>query len=273
MRLLFLGDVVGKPGRRALAALLPSWRREERYDLVVANAENAAGGFGLTSSVAEELFRAGVDILTLGNHAFAQREVTSLLEREPRVLRPANYPAGVPGRGGDVFAVGEKRLAVLNLLGRVFLDPLDDPFAVAEREVARLKETTPFVVVDFHAEATSEKVAMGWFLAGKASAVIGTHTHVQTADERILPGGTAYITDVGMCGPRDGVLGVEREAVLHRFRTHLPVRFSVAGGPVVVAAVGLEFGPDGTAREIRRYQLNFFREEGSEKKRNFGQEN
>ena len=255
MRLLFLGDVVGRPGRRALAALLPSWREEEHYDFVMANAENAAGGFGLTPSVAGELFRAGVDVLTLGNHAFANREVTPLLESEPRVLRPANYPAGVPGRGGGIFPFGEERVAVLNLLGRVFLDPLDDPFSVAEREVERLKATTPFVVVDFHAEATSEKVAMGWFLDGKASAVIGTHTHVQTADERILPRGTAYITDVGMCGPRDGILGVEREAVIRRFRTQMPARFSVAAGPVVVAAVGLHLASDGRALEIKRYQL------------------
>ncbi|MCL6614351.1 MAG: TIGR00282 family metallophosphoesterase [Firmicutes bacterium] len=256
MRLLFLGDVVGRPGRRALATLLPSWREEEQYDFVLANAENAAGGFGLTPSVAGELFRAGVDVLTLGNHAFANREVTPLLENEPRVLRPANYPAGVPGRGGGIFPFGEARVAVLNLLGRVFLDPLDDPFAVAEREVERLKATTPFVVVDFHAEATSEKVAMGWFLDGKASAVIGTHTHVQTADERILPRGTAYITDVGMCGPRDGILGVEREAVIRRFRTQMPARFSVAAGPVVVAAVGLHLASDGRALEIKRYQLH-----------------
>ncbi|MGE5549830.1 MAG: TIGR00282 family metallophosphoesterase [Bacteroidota bacterium] len=256
MRLLFLGDVVGKPGRRVVRAVLPALREEGRYDVVVANAENAAGGFGLTPSVAAELFDAGVDFITLGNHAFANREVMPLLDTEPRVLRPANYPPGAPGRGQVVFTLkGGLRLGVLNLLGRVFLEPLDDPFALAERALPGLREATPFVIVDFHAEATSEKIAFGWFADGLASAVVGTHTHVQTADERILPGGTGFITDVGMCGPTDGVLGVDRALVLHKFRAQLPVRFETASGPSALAAVGLEFDTEGRAIWIGRLQV------------------
>lgn len=256
MHILFLGDIVGKPGRRAVSGMLPELLARGHYDAVVANAENAAGGFGLTRNAAEELFQAGVDVLTLGNHAFANREVLPLLEENPRILRPANYPPGAPGRGSGVFQVrGGGRLGILNLLGRVFLDPLDDPFATADRELSAMRSETPFLLVDFHAEATSEKIAMGWHLAGKASAIIGTHTHVQTADERILPGGTGYITDVGMCGPTDGVLGVEREIVLRKFRTQMPVRFEVAKGPVALAGLDLVLDADGRARTIERLLL------------------
>ena len=261
MRLLFLGDVVGKPGRRAVRTVLPELRARGRYDAVIANGENAAGGFGLTPSVAQEFWRAGVDLITLGNHAFANREVVTLLETEPRVIRPANYPAGAPGRGSGVFAVAGRMLGVLNLLGRIFLEPLDDPFVVAERELAALRAETPFVVVDFHAEATSEKLAMGWFLDGRASAVVGTHTHVQTADERILPRGTGYITDVGMCGPIDGILGVERELVLQKLRTQLPVRFEVAGGPASINALALEFDEEGRTAWLERLRIAVERDE------------
>ncbi|MGE5529239.1 MAG: TIGR00282 family metallophosphoesterase [Patescibacteria group bacterium] len=256
LRLLFIGDVVGKPGRRAVRSILPAWREREGFDLVLANAENAAGGFGLTPPVAAELFEAGVDFLTLGNHAFANRDVAGLLANEPRVIRPANYPAGAPGRGAALHdAGGGRRLGILNLLGRVFMEPLDDPFAVGERELARLRAETPFLLVDFHAEATSEKLAFGWFADGKASAVVGTHTHIQTADERILPQGTGYITDVGMSGPRDGVLGIEKSLIVRKFQTQLPVRFEVAGGPAGIDALGLDLDGAGRTIGIRRYKV------------------
>lgn len=252
MRILFVGDVHGKPGRRAVARRVPALRRELGVDFVVANAENSAGGVGLTAKTAAELFEAGVDVLTGGNHTWAKREVYELLDSDPRLVRPANYPPGVPGHGSTVLRRGGLALAVLNLQGRVFMDPLDDPFRVAQAEVERLRQQTPFVLVDFHAEATSEKMAMGYYLDGRVTAVVGTHTHVQTADERVLPGGTAYITDVGMTGPRDGVIGVDREAILQRFLTQLPARFEVAAGPVQFNAVLVEADGDGRATAIRR---------------------
>lgn len=253
LRLLFLGDIVGRPGRRILASALPRWRERDGYDAVVANGENAAGGFGLTPGTAAEIFDAGVDLITLGNHAFANREIVALLENEPRVLRPANYPAGAPGRGAGVFTVGGgRRLGLLNLLGRVFMEPLDDPFAMAPRELAKLRAETPYVLVDFHAEATAEKIAFGWHVDGLASAVVGTHTHVPTADGRILPGGTGYITDAGMCGPTEGVLGVDREIVVRKFLTQLPARFETAGGPAAMQGVRIELDEQGRTVRIER---------------------
>ncbi len=249
-----MGDVHGSPGRRAVARWVPALRRELEVDFVVANAENSAGGAGLTPETAAELFRSGVDALTGGNHTWAKREAYGLLDSDVRVVRPANYPPGAPGQGSTVLDRGGRKLAVLNLQGRVFMDPLDDPFRVARAEVERLRRLTPFVLVDFHAEATSEKVAMGYFLDGQVTAVVGTHTHVQTADERVLPGGTAYITDVGMTGPRDGVIGVDRDAILQRFLTQLPVRFEVASGPLQFNAVLVEADPSGRATTIRRIQ-------------------
>lgn len=247
-----MGDVHGRPGRRAVARRVPSLRRELEVDFVVANAENSAGGVGLTPQTAAELFAAGVDALTGGNHTWAKREAYELLNSDPRVVRPANYPPGVPGQGSTVIRRGGAALAVLNLQGRVFMEPLDDPFRVAREEVDRLRELTPFVLVDFHAEATSEKLALGYFLDGRVTAVVGTHTHVQTADERVLPGGTAYITDVGMTGPRDGVIGMDRDAILQRFLLQLPVRFEVASGAVQFNAVLVEADASGRATSIRR---------------------
>lgn len=247
-----MGDVHGRPGRRAVARRVPSLRRELGVDFVVANAENSAGGVGLTPQTAGELFAAGVDALTGGNHTWAKREAYGLLDSDPRVVRPANYPPGVPGQGSTVIRRGGAALAVLNLQGRVFMEPLDDPFRVARAEVDRLRELTSFVLVDFHAEATSEKLALGYFLDGKVTAVVGTHTHVQTADERVLPGGTAYITDVGMTGPRDGVIGMDRDAILQRFLLQLPVRFEVASGAVQFNAVLVEADASGRATSIRR---------------------
>lgn len=252
MRILFVGDVHGRPGRRAVARRVPALRREWQVDFVVANAENSAGGVGLTPQTAAELFEAGVDALTGGNHTWAKREAYELLDADPRLVRPANYPPGVPGHGSTVLRRGGLALAVLNLQGRIFMDPLDDPFRVARAEVDRLRKETPFILVDFHAEATSEKIAMGYYLDGQVTAVVGTHTHVQTADERVLPGGTAYITDVGMTGPRDGVIGVDREAILQRFLTQLPIRFEVATGPVQFSAVLVEADSSGRATTIRR---------------------
>jgi 2',3'-cyclic-nucleotide 2'-phosphodiesterase len=253
MNLLFIGDIVGRPGRRAVAQWVPALRRELEADFVIANGENSAGGFGITPQTFEEITSAGVDVVTGGNHIWHTREAPALLDSEPRILRPANYPAGAPGRGAGVFAARAARVGVLNLEGRVFMEPLASPFECAREEAERLRAETPVILVDFHAEATSEKAALAWHLDGRVSAVVGTHTHVQTADERILPGGTAFITDAGMTGPRDSVIGMSREIVLQRFLTLMPVRFEVASGPAQLNAVLIEVDPgSGRALAIRR---------------------
>jgi metallophosphoesterase (TIGR00282 family) len=256
VKILFIGDVTGKPGRKILADRLPGLRRSYGVDVVVANGENAAGGKGLTAGVAAELFAAGVDGLTGGNHIWQNREAYDLLDADPRVVRPGNYPPGVPGRGAAVItAAGGARLGVLNLQGRVFMSHIDDPFRAGREQAGVLRAQVPVVLVDIHAEATSEKVAMGWYLDGRVSAVVGTHTHVQTADERILPGGTAYITDAGMTGPRDGIIGMAREGILERFLTQLPIRFEVAPGPVQLNGVIITVAGDGRATAIERVQI------------------
>ncbi len=252
MKILFIGDVTGKPGRRILKALLPQLRRRHGAALVIANGENAAGGMGITEETAEEIFGAGVDVITGGNHSWRNRDAYAFLDAHPRVLRPANYPPGAPGRGAATVEANGTTVGVLNLQGRVFMGELDDPFRAADHHVGELRRTTQVILVDFHAEATSEKIAMGWHLDGKVSAVAGTHTHVQTADERILPGGTAYITDVGMTGPRDGVIGMDREVILEHFRSGLPSRFTVAGGVTQLNAVAIEVDGDGRAQTIER---------------------
>jgi len=246
--------VVGRPGRRAVRALLKGLVARHQVDFTIANGENAAGGLGITRATAAELLDAGVQVITTGNHIWRQREAAQLVEEEPRVLRPANFPSACPGRGGAVFTTARGRtVAVLNLLGRVFMEPLDCPFAATDRELGPLQERTKVVLVDMHAEATSEKMAMGWYLDGRASAVLGTHTHVQTSDERLLPRGTAYITDVGLTGPRDAVLGVSAKPVLERFQTGMPRRFELAPGPVVLNAVVVDIDEEtGTARSIQR---------------------
>lgn len=240
LRCLFLGDIVGHPGRAAVRVLLPSLRQQYQAELVVANVENAAGGFGITGPVAEELHDAGIDVMTTGNHVWDKKEVYGFLESCPYLVRPANYPPGVPGRGTLLHRLPGLSVGVVNLSGRAFLDCLDDPFRLAPELVAPLRRETPLIIVDFHAEATAEKVALGWHLDGQVSAVLGTHTHVPTADARILPGGTAYITDVGMVGPRDSVLGMDTATILQRFRTQLPLRFPVAEGPVLLCAAYFE---------------------------------
>lgn len=254
MKILVVGDVTGKPGRRILKLLLPQLRRQHGATLVIANGENAAGGMGITEETAGELFAAGVDLITGGNHTWRNRDAYVLLDAHPRILRPANYPPGAPGRGAATVEVNGVAVGVLNLQGRVFMSELDDPFRAADLAVAELRLRTPVIVVDFHAEATSEKVAMGWHLDGKVSAVLGTHTHVQTADERILPGGTAYVTDIGMTGPRDGVIGMDREVILEHFRSGLPTRFTVAGGVAQLNGVVIDVDGDGRAQAIERIQ-------------------
>ena len=238
MRLLFVGDVVGKPGRRALVRVLPRLVDEERADYVVVNVENMAGGFGVTPDVLDELAELPIHCYTTGNHVWDKKEVVDLFRREPRLLRPANYPAGNPGVGVHVGeTAGGVRVATLHLEGQVFMKNVDSPFRVAERLLAELPKGVRVVFVDFHAEATSEKQALGHFLDGKVSAVVGTHTHVPTADERILAGGTAFLTDAGMTGPYDGVIGFKAEKVLQRFLLQVPIGFEVAKRDVRVAGV------------------------------------
>lgn len=256
MRILFLGDVVGKPGLRAVRRVLPRLIDRERLALVIANCENVAGGAGVDHRGVEDLLAAGVDVLTSGNHVWRVKEASDFVAQQPRLLRPANFPPSVPGRGWTTCETADgTQVGVLNLIGRVFMDSLDCPFRCAQDLLPELRARARVIVVDMHAEATSEKGAMGWCLAGKVSAVLGTHTHVQTADERILPGGTAYVTDVGMCGPRDSVIGVKRELAIRRFITHLPVKFEVASGPVVVQGAFVDIDPDtGEAQRVERLQ-------------------
>ncbi len=256
MRILFLGDVVGKPGRRALIATVPRLIDRERLDLVIANAENESGGMGVDPRGAQELLDAGVDVLTSGNHVWRRRAIVEFMGRTSRLLRPANFPPGVPGRGWMVCetAAGTP-VAVVNLIGRVFMDAVDCPFRTIESLLPQVRARARVIVVDMHAEATSEKLAMGWFLAGKVSAVVGSHTHVPTADERVLPGGTGFITDAGMCGPVDSVLGIDKDLILRRFLTHMPVKFEVASGRSVVQGVLVDVDADtGQAQAMRRVQ-------------------
>lgn len=254
MRILFIGDIVGRPGRGAVGALVPTLRSELRIDFVIANGENAAGGMGITADVTRELLAAGIDVITTGNHVWRNKGVREIIDREPRLLRPANYPPGDPGTGTGLFSLPDgRRVAVLNLCGRTFMDAIDCPFQAAEREVPALRAQTPVVVVDMHAEATSEKQAMAWMLDGQVSAVVGTHTHVETADEHVMPGGTGYITDVGMTGPERSILGMNGDSIVTRFRSRMPIKFEVAGGRVALCAVALEVDhQNGTVSEIRR---------------------
>ena len=241
MKILFIGDIVGKPGRRAIRDLLPMIIEEGRIDFVIANCENAAAGFGVTEEIIEELYRAHINVLTSGNHIWDKKEVMDFVEDYEALLRPANYPQGVPEWGSVVMPIpGGAHIGVINLAGRVFMNPLDCPFRTADREIEKLKKRTSVIIVDIHAEATSEKIAMGWYLDGRVTAVLGTHTHVQTADERILPGGTAYITDVGMTGPFDSVIGIKKDTILQRFLLQIPTKFDVAKGPAVLEGAIIE---------------------------------
>ncbi|BCS81553.1 TIGR00282 family metallophosphoesterase [Anaerocellum diazotrophicum] len=229
MRFLAIGDVVGRPGRNILKSTLSKLKENYKIDVVIANCENAAGGNGLTKKVADDLFSIGIDVMTMGNHVWANKEIFTFIENESRIIRPANYPEGTtPGRGYNVFEKNGIKFAVINLCGRVFMENLDCPFRKIDEILTKIE--CPIIIVDFHAEATSEKIALGFYVDGRVSCLYGTHTHVQTADEKILPNGTAYITDIGMTGPYDSVLGVDKDIVIQKFTTLLPVRFEVAKG-------------------------------------------
>jgi metallophosphoesterase (TIGR00282 family) len=255
MNVLFIGDIVGAPGRRAVEELLP--RLVDRYsiDLVVANGENASGGLGITPMIADQLFSQGIDILTSGNHIWKHKEILPYLEETDRLLRPANYPAENPGRGFTIVeTAGGEAAAVVNLEGRVFMNPLECPFRTADQVLASLAREVKIILVDMHAEATSEKLALGWYLDGRVSAVVGTHTHVQTADERVLPGGTGYISDAGMTGPVDSVIGMKREIILERFLSQRPQPFKVATQNVQLQGVVLKLDSRGRCAAISRVQ-------------------
>jgi 2',3'-cyclic-nucleotide 2'-phosphodiesterase len=256
VKLLFVGDVVGSPGRHALESLLPELRERHEPDFVVVNGENSAGGLGITPKIARSWFDdARVDVVTLGNHAYRHPEVYEYLDSEDRIIRPANWPKADPGHGYTVVQGDAGRLAVVNLAGVVFLDPARSPFAEADAVLAELRDRADWTLVDFHAEATSEKVAMGWHLDGRVTACVGTHTHVPTTDARVLPGGTAYISDVGMTGPRGGVIGMDREAALRRFRSMVPSKLSTSQEDPWLNAVVIEAGDDGRATSIEQVLL------------------
>lgn len=275
--LLFIGDIVGKPGRRITREALPFLVRRHGVDLVVANVENAAGGNGITRETGEALRDHGVEVMTTGNHVWDKKEAIAYIEHEPRLLRPANYPPGVPGKGHYVARLGASAgagagvgVGVVNVMGRIFMNPLDNPFSVVREQIATVRrQDARIVLVDFHAEATSEKKAMGWHLDGEATAVVGTHTHVQTADERILPKGTAYITDVGMTGPHDSIIGVDPRPALKRFLDGMPAKFDTARANPRLNAVLVTADPEsGRARTIERLDLSAddvaaFREQGA----------
>ncbi|MEN6315309.1 MAG: TIGR00282 family metallophosphoesterase [Clostridiaceae bacterium] len=237
MKVLFIGDIVGGPGRKAAREMISVIRKEMPFDYCIANGENAAGGTGITGAVAQELYKDGIDALTMGNHTWSKREITNFIDSDPKIVRPANYPKELPGKGSIIV---DGKLGIVNLLGRVYMDNVDCPFRALDRELEYLKSKVKVVLVDMHAEATSEKCAIAWHADGRVSCVLGTHTHVQTADERILPCGTSFITDVGMTGPHEGIIGVDRDIVLEKFLTCMPVRFELAKGIVQFNAVHME---------------------------------
>ena len=257
MNILMVGDVYGEPGRQAVTKLLPRLRQEHAIDFAVVNVENAAGGFGVTAPIARQILEAGADVLTSGNHIWDKKEIVEYITKENLLLRPANFPAGTPGVGHVTVKCGPHKVAVLNLMGRVFMLPIDCPFRAADAILPELRKDTPIILVDMHAEATSESLAMGWYLDGRVSAVVGTHRHVQTADERVLTGGTAYITDLGLTGPTDGVIGVDRDQIIQRFLQQMPIRFETAKGPAALQGVVITLDrPDtGRASSIRRIRI------------------
>jgi hypothetical protein len=259
MKILFIGDIVGKPGRDAACGLVPLLRKEYGLDFVIANAENIAGGSGITGSTAKELFESKIDVLTSGDHIWKKKEIIEIINSDKRILRPLNFPPGAPGSGWEIFKLDNgTKIGVINLLGRVFMDPLECPFRQAMQAVENISKETPIIIVDVHAEATSEKMALGWYLDGRVSAVLGTHTHIQTADERLLLNGTAYITDVGMTGPYDSVIGRRIEDVLERFIGAVPVRFEVASDNIKLCGAIVEIeDKTGRAVSIKRIQRGF----------------
>jgi hypothetical protein len=260
MRLLFLGDIVGRPGRQAVIEALPGLRRRYALDFVAINGENAAGGFGITEPILEEILEAGADVVTLGNHAFDQKEALVFIERQPRLLRPINYPPGTPGRGAGIFKTqAGADVLVVNAMGRIFMPELDDPFRAVDAELTacRLKQGADAILIDFHAEATSEKQALGYFIDGRASVVVGTHTHAPTSDHRVLPNGTAFISDIGMCGDYNSVLGMDVEEPISRFLTKVPrQRFEPASGPGTLSGLAVEIDDEtGLARACSALRL------------------
>src|SRR2546426_1394538 len=256
MNILMVGDVFGEPGRRALQTLLPGRKRARAIGCTVVNVESAGAGFGVTPQMCRDFQEQGVDVMTSGNHIWDRKEIVEYIVKENLLLRPANFPPGTPGVGSVTVKCGPHRVAVLNLMGRVFMQPNDCLFQKADELVPQLRRETPIILVDMHCEATSESQAMGWYLDGRVSAVVGTHRHVQTADERVLPGGTAYITDLGMTGPTEGVIGVDRDLIPQRFLTQMPVRFEPAKGPAALHGVVIAIDPEtGRATDIRRLRV------------------
>jgi 2',3'-cyclic-nucleotide 2'-phosphodiesterase len=256
MRVLMVGDVYGEPGRAAIQTLLPRLREQHAINLAVVNVENSAGGFGVTPPMAKAFLEQGVDVMTTGNHVWDKKEIVPHIVKDNLLLRPANFPEGTPGVGYVTVKAGPYRVGVVNLMGRVFMNPIDCPFRKADEIVAVLRKETPIILVDMHAEATSETLAMGWYLNGRVTAVVGTHRHVQTADERVLPGGTAYITDLGLTGPTDGVIGVDRDQIIQRFITQMPMKFETANGPAALHGAVITLDPEtGRATDIERLRV------------------
>lgn len=255
MKVLFIGDIVGSPGRKAVKQCIGEVHKEYSFDYCIANGENTAGGSGITCVIAKELYGYGINCITMGNHTWSKKEITNFIDDDTKIIRPANYPSELPGRGSVII---DGRLGVINLLGRVYMEPLDCPFRTLDRELENIKKHVKAVIIDMHAEATSEKCALAWYADGRVSAVLGTHTHVQTADERILPFGTAFLSDVGMTGPHEGIIGVDRDIILEKFRYSMPVRFEVAKGKVQFNAVMLEIDEiTGQAVDISRISKVF----------------
>lgn len=258
MNILLIADIMGKPGRWAVSQILPELKKIYQIDFTIANVENAAGGFGLTKEIAQKIHSYGVDCLTSGNHIWDRKDIYPYLNESLRILRPANYPPDVPGRGAALFdSKNHSKIGVINIQGKVYIKEIDCPFRIAEKEIEKLKKETKIIILDLHAEATSEKMALGWYLDGKVSAVLGTHTHVQTADEIILPQGTAYITDVGMTGPHDSVIGITKEDAIARFLTQIPRRFTLADRDIKFCGALVKIDPDsGKALSIERIKID-----------------
>ncbi|MCC5464465.1 TIGR00282 family metallophosphoesterase [Pelosinus baikalensis] len=258
MNVMMIGDICGQPGRRTAAHYIPLLKKKYNLDLIIANGENSAGGVGITAHVLEELLELGIDCITTGNHVWDKKEVFNFIDTEKRLIRPANYPPGTPGKGYHILSMNNYKIAVINLLGRVFMPPIDCPFRTADQILSEIKDRCEIIIIDFHAEATSEKLALGYYLDGQVSCIVGTHTHIQTADERILPEGTAFISDIGMVGSWNSILGVDKEPVIQKFLTGLPTKFTVASGSeTIFCAVIIKIDPStNKISEIIRIQEN-----------------
>ena len=252
MKILFIGDIVGGPGRKAAKSVIPSLRKELCIDYCIANGENAAGGSGITYAVAQDLYNCGIDVITMGNHTWSKKEILNFIDQDNRIVRPANYPLELPGRGSAVY---DGKIGIINVMGRVYMESLDCPFKACDREIELLKPYVRIIIIDVHAEASSEKNALAWYVDGRVSCVFGTHTHVQTADERILPCGTAFITDVGMTGPSEGIIGVDKDIIINKFITHMPAKFEIARGECQINAVVAEID-DKTGKTGRIERIN-----------------